>query len=193
MIGCWKCWNNSWIDSVIVLVYETNVIGPMLMIKYFSKLLNESIEEKNNSYGKIINVTSNLGSISRNDFGNYLSYRCSKAALNMLTKCAKYELPSVIIISLHPGWVDTDLGSHSGKKAPQTLEENIPKMVKVIENLNLEQSGIFCDYEGNEVPYWAYWKHPVISSTGKANQHIGSLIAFRMIDIHENELEDDII
>ena len=41
-----------------------------------------------------------------------VSYSCSKAALNMLTKMVSIELPEVNAISLHPGWVQTDMVSN---------------------------------------------------------------------------------
>jgi NAD(P)-dependent dehydrogenase (short-subunit alcohol dehydrogenase family) len=71
-----------------------------------------------------MNVSSELGSVTKNSFGSFNSYRCSKAALNMLTKNFSVELPAVTFVSVHPGWVQTDMGSSAGRKPPVTPAES---------------------------------------------------------------------
>jgi NAD(P)-dependent dehydrogenase (short-subunit alcohol dehydrogenase family) len=62
----------------------------------------------------VINISSRMGSISRQSEGNYrhlkasYAYRISKAAQNMLTACMRAELGEQInFISLHPGKMKT--------------------------------------------------------------------------------------
>ena len=78
---------------------------------------------------KVVNVSSAMGSIAnvcRSDVGPStnlaVSYRVSKAALNMLTACWAAELrlthPGAAFVAVHPGWVDTDMGSQNGRVTP---------------------------------------------------------------------------
>ena len=71
----------------------------------------------------------------------------------MVTQCLACELKpfSVSVISIHPGWVKTDMGTQA---ADLTIDESISGMVKVMENLNLpEETGKFYDYSGAVLPW----------------------------------------
>ena len=100
---------------------------------------------------KIINVTSQLGSIQNNTGGIY-SYRASKAALNQLTKTMSIELGSenFICIVMHPGWVRTDMG---GPMATYTPEQAVRFMIGVIDRLDKGSNGHFLDLQGREIPW----------------------------------------
>uniref|UniRef100_A0A8C3F8K7 C-factor n=1 Tax=Chrysemys picta bellii TaxID=8478 RepID=A0A8C3F8K7_CHRPI len=69
------------------------------------------------SKAAIVNISTVLGSIEKTpetfSFVPVVSYRCSKAALNMLTKCQSmgYKQDGILCSALHPGWVKTELGS----------------------------------------------------------------------------------
>jgi NAD(P)-dependent dehydrogenase (short-subunit alcohol dehydrogenase family) len=52
-------------------------------------------------FPRIVNMSSNLGSIAKSR-GGCVSYRCSKSALNQLTRCLQQELHSACVISIHP-------------------------------------------------------------------------------------------
>ncbi|TRZ04825.1 hypothetical protein HGM15179_022282, partial [Zosterops borbonicus] len=74
------------------------------------------------SKAAIVNMSSIGGSIS-SSFGwelmHVTSYRCSKAALNMLSKCQSlaYKEHGILCVALHPGWVQTDMGRSAGHPA----------------------------------------------------------------------------
>ena len=101
---------------------------------------------------KIIQITSELGSISLNTRGGLYGYRISKAALNMFNKTLADELggKGFTCVVLHPGWVQTDMG---GSNAPLTPEESIRGLIKVIEGLKHADNGRFLDYTGREKPW----------------------------------------
>ncbi|XP_042293706.1 C-factor-like [Sceloporus undulatus] len=111
-------------------VYKTNVIGPFVACQAFLPLLKKAAQEspqKGMSCSKaaIVNISSEGGSITHVLMWETipaLSYRCSKAALNMLTKCQSlgYATDEILCIALHPGWVQTDMGS-----AQATLPANV--------------------------------------------------------------------
>ncbi|XP_068812538.1 uncharacterized protein [Struthio camelus] len=78
------------------------------------------------SKAAIINMSSSAGSIEEVfvwDYGQCIAYRCSKAALNMLTKCQSlgYREHGILCAALHPGWVQTDMGSTAEHKQPTLL------------------------------------------------------------------------
>ena len=90
------------------------------------------------------------GSISNRTRGGGYAYSSSKSALNMMTKNLSNDLKKedVIVISIHPGWVKTDMG---GENAPLVVTDSTLGMIKVIDSLTIEDSGKFFDWQGNEI------------------------------------------
>ena len=101
---------------------------------------------------KIVNITSQLASIELNTGGNFYGYRESKAALNMFTKTLALELgpEGFICITLHPGWVRTDMG---GANATLSPEESVTGMRKVIDNMAADDNGVYRGFHGDIVPW----------------------------------------
>ena len=81
------------------------------------------------------------------------SYHCSKAALNMLTKCFADEFKNVTFLSVSPGWVQTDMGSSNNRNPPLTITESAQGIFTVGENSNIEISGGFLNYDGTVLPF----------------------------------------
>ncbi|TRZ04974.1 hypothetical protein HGM15179_022133, partial [Zosterops borbonicus] len=94
------------------------------------------------SKAAIVNMSSIGGSIS-SSFGwelmHVTSYRCSKAALNMLSKCQSlaYKEHGILCVALHPGWVQTDMGRSAGH--PAALN-----MLSKCQSLAYKEHGILC-------------------------------------------------
>ena len=84
---------------------ETNYYGPLMMCRAFIPLMKEG------NYGRIVNVSSEAGSLAEMD-GYAPAYSTSKAALNTLTRIVASELQgyNIKINSMCPGWVRTDMG-----------------------------------------------------------------------------------
>jgi NAD(P)-dependent dehydrogenase (short-subunit alcohol dehydrogenase family) len=128
--------------NVIRETFNINAIGPVMLIKYLADSLHGT---------KIVNITSGMGSISRTTSGD-LSYRMSKAALNMAGRNLHIEMKehNTIIVQIHPGWVRTDMG---GMNATISTEESAKGIINSIENLTPNQSGTFFDYKGDQIPW----------------------------------------
>jgi NAD(P)-dependent dehydrogenase (short-subunit alcohol dehydrogenase family) len=89
---------------------ETNLLGAWLVTQALLPLLRRS------EHGRIVNVSSEGGSLT-NMGGGIPAYRVSKAALNALTRMLAAELRSdgVLVNSVCPGWVATDMGGPGGR------------------------------------------------------------------------------
>jgi len=123
-------------------VFRTNVMGPFLMNKTFVPLL------ANSGDAKIINVTSQLGSLA-NSGPDFAAYRISKTALNSLTRLLHHELNEfkIKVYSVCPGWVHTDMG---GPRAPRTPAEGASSILFPF--YNEVDSGSYIQ-DGNVLPW----------------------------------------
>lgn len=79
------------------------------------------------NYGRIVNVSSGAGQLSE-PHSYYIAYSISKTALNAITcfLAAKWYGKNILINSVCPGWVKTDMG---GAQAPRTIEQGIQGIV----------------------------------------------------------------
>ncbi|MCT4624906.1 MAG: SDR family oxidoreductase [Schleiferiaceae bacterium] len=99
---------------------ETNLFGAWCMIQNFLPLM------KKKGFGRIVNVSSGSGAI--NDMGaGTPGYSISKAALNILTIQFSQlnQEKDVLINSVCPGWVRTDMGGSMASRSPAQGAETI--------------------------------------------------------------------
>ncbi|XP_030313652.1 uncharacterized protein LOC115598935 [Calypte anna] len=144
-------------------VYTTNTIGPLLLGQAFLPLLKKAAQGSPGSAlscskAAIINISSSAGSIASPEafeLIHVVSYRCSKAALNMLTKCQSlaYREHGVLCVALHPGWVQTDMGDSAGHMPPVTVDDSVRGMLKVLSSISEKDTGTLLDWEGKVVPW----------------------------------------
>jgi NAD(P)-dependent dehydrogenase (short-subunit alcohol dehydrogenase family) len=113
----------------------------------------KNVERSEN--GKIIALSSKASSFGeRLKIPMMYSYAMSKTALNSMIYSLSFETKkkNVVVISLSPGMVNTT----PGISLPSAIEidESVTKMMAVIENLTMEQNGLFIDYEdGRTIPW----------------------------------------
>lgn len=124
--------------------FQVNAIAPLRVTKALLPLIPKG--------GKIILMTSRMGSIEDNTSGGFYGYRMSKTALSMAGKSLAEDLkPRQIPVGiLHPGMVQTRMTDFSGI----TTTESVQGLLKRIEELNLDNSGTFWHGVKGEILPW---------------------------------------
>ena len=126
-------------------VFRTNVLGALRAIPLVAPSLVKT-------RGTFAFVSSRMGSIGLQASAARVTYRASKAALNVVMKTAALEWgpQGVNCISLHPGWVKTDMGGGEADIEPTV---SIAGMRKVIAGANADTNGRFFEYTGKELTW----------------------------------------
>ncbi|GGZ69528.1 short-chain dehydrogenase [Lysobacter xinjiangensis] len=124
--------------------FRTNAMGPFL--------LAQAIEPRLADGAKVANMTSQLGSIANTTRFGTPTYAIGKAALNMVTRLLAAALADrrIAVVSLHPGWVQTDMG---GAQAPLAPQQSVAGLLRVIDGLDMARSGSFLDWQGETLPW----------------------------------------
>ena len=93
-------------EATMAAVFACNVTAPLLLVQESLPLLRAG------EGGRVLNVSSDWGSLSGVDFGGWYAYCASKAALNMLTRKLAADLrgDGITVFSVHPGWVSKRYG-----------------------------------------------------------------------------------
>lgn len=122
----------------------TNAIAPIRLARSLVPLIRKGP-------GVLAFSSSVMGSVALNSGGHEL-YRASKAALNSLTRGLWGELrgSGITVLSLHPGWVRTDMG---GAGAPVSVEESAAGIVGVIQRMSGIHQHLYLDYKGDEIAW----------------------------------------
>uniref|UniRef100_A0A452I9I5 C-factor n=1 Tax=Gopherus agassizii TaxID=38772 RepID=A0A452I9I5_9SAUR len=141
------------------IVYLTNTVGPLLVSQEFLPLLKKAAQQSTQtglscSKAAILNMSSTTGSIEVVpvwEFRKIPSYRCSKAALNMVTKCLSLEYKDcgILCTSIHPGWVKTRMGT----EAVGTVEETTKAILKMLSTFSEKENGSFMGWDGQIYPW----------------------------------------
>ncbi len=108
-------------DQQIQATLETNFFSALHLCQALVPFMRRA------NYGRVVNVSSGMGQLA--DMGaGAPPYRFSKAALNTLTRILARELEetNVLVNSVCPGWVRTDMG---GEKAPLSVSEGAAGIV----------------------------------------------------------------
>ncbi len=94
---------------------EVNFFGALKMCQEFLPIMRSS------GYGRIVNVSSSMGSISSMGGGS-AAYKLSKLLMNGMTRIMADEISDqdIKINTMAPGWVRSDMG---GTSAPRSLAQ----------------------------------------------------------------------
>jgi len=124
--------------------FDVNVTGTTFFTEQMLQYLNIG--------GKIVNISSKMGSVDVCEKSDSVAYRMSKAALNMYTKILSNRLEGKqLVASVHPGWVRTNIAKSNvnGRLSP---EESAQKIFQFI--TSDFKTGIFWNVETEAECTW---------------------------------------
>lgn len=132
--------------ETMLATLHVNAVAPLIMAQACLPLLRQGDNPR------IVNISSDMGSIAQRYYAGDHAYGTSKAALNMLTRGMALELRAakICVISLDPGWVQTDMGSADADLTPA---ESAQGMVQVVAGLTMPDSGSFLRWNGDSLPW----------------------------------------
>ena len=157
-------------ESIDLLINNAGIYGPrtvphssvdfaawaeVLRIDTMSPLKMSAVFEPHvarSQLKRIVAITSMMGSIADNTSGGSYIYRSAKAALNAVMKSLALDLRSkgIAVAMIHPGWARTDMG---GPGAKIEAFESVAGMRQVIDDLYIEDTGRFINYDGTDIPW----------------------------------------
>lgn len=131
--------------AAMVNALAVNTVAPIVMAKAVLPLVAMA-------KGKMVALSSKMGSIADNASGGFIAYRATKAGLNAAWRSLAIEVApqDVVAATLHPGWVQTDMG---GAAAPLKVGESVAGMRAVIDGLTPDKAGGFYNYDGATIPW----------------------------------------
>lgn len=144
------------IDPVAMMnTIRVNAIGPALVAKAFLPRMRPDTRSV------FAALSARVGSIGDNRLGGWVSYRSSKAALNMILKTLSIEharrFPESLVVGLHPGTVDTQLSAPFQRHVPEgklfTASRSVQHMFSVINRLTPADSGGVFAWDGSPIEY----------------------------------------
>ncbi|MHC0443040.1 SDR family NAD(P)-dependent oxidoreductase [Flavobacterium sp. 3-210] len=125
--------------------FDVNVTGTV----FFTELLQPYIHLD----GKIINMSSKMGSIESCTLTDSVAYRMSKTALNMYTKILSNRLINKqSVAAVHPGWVQTNISPNSSINGRLLADDSGSRIFNFI--LSDFETGIFWNIETESEIDW---------------------------------------
>jgi NAD(P)-dependent dehydrogenase (short-subunit alcohol dehydrogenase family) len=123
-------------------VYLVNAYYPIVAAEAFVDLLKPE--------ATVAFMSSKLGSIELNDYGQWETYRTSKAALNIGARSFFHRHTSLAVLSIAPGWVRTDMG---GASATFDVETSCRNVADAIGRHAGKPGHRYVNYDGTELPW----------------------------------------
>lgn len=126
-------------------LFLTNVTAPI-------RLAECLVAQLRPQSGVLAFMSSGLGSVANPEGNNLALYKASKAALNSLTNSFVCELPEPrpTVLSLHPGWVKTDMG---GDGAMVEVADSCRGLIEQVERFAGQGGHHFVDYQGQQIAW----------------------------------------
>ena len=131
---------DAWLNLLAV-----NTVAPTLLALALFPLVRAA-------GGRMVAMTSQLGSIADNKSGGDIDYRASKAALNAawVSLGMQWKAEPVALGVIHPGWVKTDMGGPNALVTPAT---SVSGMRRLIDGLRPGAGCPFLDFRGKTLPW----------------------------------------
>ena len=125
-------------------VMRTNVLGAMQAIPQVAPLVEAA-------GGVFAFISSSMGQIASVTDSYAWLYRTSKAALNMAVAAAQHDYPRATLLTMAPGWVQTDMG---GADAPLSAEQSVRGMLDTLASVTDADRGQLLHHDGSRSTHW---------------------------------------
>lgn len=125
-------------------VMHTNVLGAMQALVQVAPL----VEDAGGVFAFLSSSMSQIGSVPAS---NAWLYRTSKAALNMAVAAAQHDYPRATLVTIDPGWVQTDMG---GDTAPLTVHDSVRGMRATLASVTAADRGRLLHHDGRRAAHW---------------------------------------
>ena len=125
-------------------VMHTNVLGAMQTLPQVAPMVSDA----QGVFAFLSSSMSQIGSVPNS--GSWL-YRTSKAALNMAVAAAQHDYPNATLISIDPGWVQTDMG---GDGAALTVQDSVRGLRATVAGVTAADKGRLLHYDGRRAAHW---------------------------------------
>ncbi len=128
----------AWMNTL-----QVNTVGTVLTIEALTPHLAPG--------ARVVAISSRMGAIGE-AAGDHFAYRSSKAALNMAMTLIAAELgpKGHPVATLHPGWVQTDMG---GANASLTPQDSVTGLRRVIDGLKPQSKASFLSYDSTPISW----------------------------------------
>lgn len=126
-------------------LFFTNTVAPINLAQRFVGNLREGS-------GVLAFMSSGLGSVTTPDAPELALYKASKAALNSMTNSFVSQLgeQKLTVLSLHPGWVKTDMG---GEGAEIDVQTSVRGLIAQVNGYAGKGGHYFIDYKGQTIAW----------------------------------------
>jgi NAD(P)-dependent dehydrogenase (short-subunit alcohol dehydrogenase family) len=107
--------------ETVAATLDANLMGTWRCCKQAVRLMRK------NGYGRIVNISSHMGSLTGTDEPTSAAYRVSKAGMNMLTRifAAETRDEGILINSASPGTVSTRMGYGTARYSAAEAAEKL--------------------------------------------------------------------
>ena len=141
--------------SAMASVLSVNTVGPAVVAAGFLPLMRQDRKSV------LAAVSARVGSIGDNRLGGWVSYRASKAALNMVVRTCSIEQARknrrCAVISVHPGTVATALSEPFIRRIPRDRvfapDYAATRLLQVIDKVDASDTGGFFAWDGTRIQY----------------------------------------
>ena len=126
-------------------LFFTNAVAPINLAQRF-------VGQIRKDSGVLAFMSSVLGSVTIPDGSDLALYKASKAALNSMTNSVITQLgdQKLTVLSLHPGWVKTDMG---GENAHIDVDTRVRGLVDQVNAYTGKGGHHFVDYKGDTIAW----------------------------------------
>ncbi len=136
-------------------VFEVNTFAVGLLLQHLIPLMPRKTRSV------FASLSARVGSIEDCRLGGWYSYRASKAAQNMLIRCAAIEAarshPALSCVALHPGTVTSALSAPFTKRKPADALfsplQSATYLAEVVSGLGAQESGSFYAWDGQPIQW----------------------------------------